>query len=75
MKIKTSVTLSAEILKTIEAITSKGQRSEFIEMALWKYLDLVEREKRNYNDKEIYETYAERLNEEAEDSIAFQDDV
>ncbi len=75
MKIKTSVTLSAEILKTIEAITSKGQRSEFIEMALWKYLDLVEREERNYNDKEIYETYAERLNEEAEDSITFQDDV
>jgi len=75
MKIKTSVTLSAEILKTIEAITSKGQRSEFIEMALWKYLDLVEREKRNYNDKEIYETYAERLNEEAKDSIAFQDDL
>lgn len=75
MKIKTSVTLSAEILKTIEAITSKGQRSEFIEMALWKYLDLVEREKRNYNDKEIYETYAESLNEEAKDSIAFQDDL
>lgn len=75
MKVKTSVTLSAKILKRIEPLTSKGQRSDFIEMALWKYLELVEQEKRNYKDKEIYETYAESLNKEAEDSISFQDDL
>lgn len=75
MKIKTSVTLSSEILKNIQQFTNKGQRSEFIEKALWKYLDFVKREKRNQKDVKIYEKQANSLNQEAEEILAFQDDL
>ncbi len=74
MKIKTSVTLSSEILKSIQQFTKKGQRSEFVEKALWKYLDFVKREKRNQKDTKIYEKQADSLNQEAEEILAFQDD-
>jgi hypothetical protein len=53
MKTKTSVTLSNEILVQLNNITSVGNRSGIVEKALWRYIELSQREKRNQDDLTI----------------------
>ncbi|MDR1956076.1 MAG: hypothetical protein LBQ30_04405 [Treponema sp.] len=72
MKIKTSVSLSSEILSQLDTINSKGNRSDFIEKALWRHIELLQREKRNQNDLHIINTTSRHLNKEAEDVLLFQ---
>ncbi|MDR2659398.1 MAG: hypothetical protein LBC27_05340 [Spirochaetaceae bacterium] len=72
MKIKTSVTLSNEILARMNALTSAGGRSGFIEKALWKYIELSQREQRTQNDLAIINKTSSSLNEEAEDTLLYQ---
>ena len=73
MKVKTSVTLSNEL---IEAIDQYGQpfknRSEFIEAAIWAFIKQLIREQENARDIEIINRNAERLNAEALDVLAYQ---
>jgi Arc/MetJ-type ribon-helix-helix transcriptional regulator len=55
MKVKTSVSLSAELLAAIdEAVGTGGNRSEFIEKALRRQLREIRRAERNARDSEIY---------------------
>jgi metal-responsive CopG/Arc/MetJ family transcriptional regulator len=74
MKIKTSVTLSHEILAQLNNITSAGNRSDFIEKALWRYIELLHREKRNQEDLNIINKASSCLNKEAEDVLRYQTD-
>ena len=74
MKTKTSVTLSNEILTQLNNITSVGNRSNFIEEALWRYIELLQREKRNLNDLNIINKVSASLNKEAEDVLLYQAD-
>lgn len=73
MKVKTSITLSNEL---IEAIEEYGQpyknRSDFIEAAIWAYIKQIIREQENKRDIAIINRNAERLNEEALDVSAYQ---
>ena len=73
MKVKTSVTLSNEL---IEAIDQYGQpyknRSEFIEAAIWAFIKQLIREQEDARDVEIINRNAERLNAEALDVLAYQ---
>ncbi|MDR2071125.1 MAG: hypothetical protein LBP81_06910 [Treponema sp.] len=72
MKTKTSVTLSNEILTQLDNITSVGNRSNFIEKALWRYIELLQREKRNQDDLNIINKASSYLNKEAEDALLYQ---
>lgn len=76
MKVKTSITLSEDVLKAVDKMAGEpGQRSEFIEMVLRGYIAEVGRTKRNIRDLEIINRRAARLNREAEDVLGYQSDV
>lgn len=73
MKVKTSVTLSEELLGAIDAQTGQGsRRSAFIEAATWSYLRALERERRDARDLAIINANAECLNKEALDALDYQ---
>lgn len=73
MKVKTSVTLSAEVIKDIDRlILESGNRSEFIEAALRDFISRQIRDERNRRDLEIINRRHGRLNREAEEVMAFQ---
>ncbi len=73
MKVKTSVTLSEDLLKAVDAQAApEGNRSEFIERALRAYLDQIIRAQRNARDFEIINEQASRLNKEAADVLSYQ---
>lgn len=73
MKVKTSITLSEELLKAIDEVSgSTVSRSEFIETATWSYIVHRRREDQNAKDLEILNRRADDLNAEAEDVLAYQ---
>lgn len=73
MKVKTSVTLSEELLGAIDAQAGQGnRRSAFIEAAAWSYLRALERERRDARDLAIINANAERLNKEALEALDYQ---
>jgi len=73
MKIKTSITLSKDVLKTVDKLSrSYKNRSEFIEFALRAFIAQTLRKEQNAQDLEIINRRAESLNAEAEDVLAYQ---
>ena len=75
MKIKTSITLSEDILKAIDRVLDKSQnRSQFIEHALRYYLEETAKRDRDNKDFEILNKNSEQLNREAEDVLTYQVD-
>ena len=74
MKVKTSVTLSEELLKAISAETDAQNRSAFIETAIWDYLDLRRKANRDRLEIDLINANAEGLNAEARDASDYQDD-
>ena len=75
MKIKTSVTLSEELLDAISSETGRANRSAFIEEATWRYLRQRQREARDERELQLINEHADELNEEALDVLEFQSDV
>ena len=75
MKVKTSITLSADVIEAVDKLTDESNnRSEFIETALRSYIAQQKRDERNSRDLEIINRRHTRLNREAEDTLAFQGD-
>jgi metal-responsive CopG/Arc/MetJ family transcriptional regulator len=73
MKVKTSVTLSEELLKAIDRHQSGyNSRSEFLEAAARSFLVGLIRKKTERRDLEIINRHADELNAEAEDVLAYQ---
>lgn len=73
MKIKTSITLSDEVLKAIDLyIGTYRSRSEFIEMAAKQYIAYLARKEAEQRDLEIINRCADSLNSEAEDVLTYQ---
>lgn len=73
MKVKTSITLSQELLKVIDQRAgSFKNRSEFIETAIRSFIDQVLRSEKNARDLEIINRRAKHLNEEALDVLSYQ---
>ena len=73
MKIKTSITISEEILNSVDKYTGeKKNRSEFIEKAIRNYINQLIREEQNAKDLEILNNNAEKLNQEAEEVLMYQ---
>ena len=73
MKIKTSVTLSEELIQQIDALSSQyGTRSALIERAVRDFLAAQAQRTRDTQDLEILNRRAETLNVEAEDVLSYQ---
>ena len=73
MKVKTSITLSGEILRAIDRHHSEFKsRSEFLEAAARGFLARLARTKAERRDLEIINRHADELNAEAEDVLAYQ---
>jgi metal-responsive CopG/Arc/MetJ family transcriptional regulator len=73
MKIKTSVTLSEELIQQIDALSSQyGTRSALIEQAVRDFLAARAQRTRDAQDLEILNRRAEALNVEAEDVLSYQ---
>lgn len=73
MKVKTSITLSEEILKAVDKRTEGFKnRSDFIESAVRAQIEKMIREERNALDLDIINRKAARLNQEAGDVLEYQ---
>jgi metal-responsive CopG/Arc/MetJ family transcriptional regulator len=70
VRVKTSVTLPADLLATIDRVDTN--RSAFMERASRAYLARLEKAKREARDIEIINRNAERLNAEARDVLSYQ---
>jgi Arc/MetJ-type ribon-helix-helix transcriptional regulator len=76
MKVKTSVTLSEELLPKIDELTDRfGNRSAVIEKAIRDFLAVEAKRRRDIQDMEILNRRGDALNKEAEDVLSFQVDL
>ncbi|MBI4689068.1 MAG: ribbon-helix-helix protein, CopG family [Nitrospirae bacterium] len=76
MKVKTSITLSEELLHSINELFGRQKNmSEFIEKAVRDFIERQARKKRDMADLKILNKKAERLNREAEDVLSYQADL
>jgi metal-responsive CopG/Arc/MetJ family transcriptional regulator len=73
MKVKTSITISGELLESIDKMFGKQKnRSEFIERAVWDFIKRQKQKRRDWKDLDILNRKADELNKEAEDVLSYQ---
>jgi len=73
MKVKTSITISEELIKIIDELFSgQKNRSEFIEEAVRDFIKRQAERKRDLEDLNILNKNADKLNREAEDVLSYQ---
>lgn len=73
MKVKTSITLSEELLKVVDKRARQFKnRSDFIERAVWAFVAQLARQEQEARDLEIINREADRLNREAADVLDYQ---
>jgi hypothetical protein len=76
MKVKTSDTLSEELIRQIDALLSQyGTRSALIEQAVSDFLAAQVKCRRDAQDLDLLNRRAEALNAEAEDVLSYQVDL
>ena len=76
MKIKTSITLSEDLIREIDELSGRfGNRSALIEKAIRDFLTADAKRRRDLQDIEIINRRADALNKEAEDVLSYQVDV
>jgi len=72
MKMKTSVTLSKDLVTLIDRhAEGESNRSAFIELAVRTYLQMLMRKKRDQQDLRTINRLSERLNKEAQDVLGY----
>jgi len=73
MKVKTSITLSEDLLKAIDKYMGKYKnRSEFIEDAVRAFITQLIQRQQDARDLEIINKHADYLNREAADVLTYQ---
>ena len=73
MKVKTSITLSEDLLKVVDEYAKKyNNRSEFIEEAVRVFIRQLIRMQQDAKDLEIINRRADYLNQEAIDVLTYQ---
>ncbi len=73
MKVKTSVTLSEDLVEAMDKRSGRYKnRSDFIEAAVRVFIAQMILEEQNAKDLKIINQQADRLNEEAADVLAYQ---
>jgi metal-responsive CopG/Arc/MetJ family transcriptional regulator len=76
MKVKTSISLSQDLVREIDGLTSQyGNRSAVIERAIRDFLAVQAKRKRDVQDLDILNRRAKVLNREAQDVLSYQVDV
>ena len=76
MRVKTSLTLSEEILRLVRRTAAKGEsRSQTIERLLREGLAARARRAADERDLALINQHADDLNREAEDVLAYQTDL
>ncbi len=70
VRVKTSITLPQELLSRLDLVDKN--RSALLERAAVSYLAVIERERRDRQDREIIDRNSERLNKEALDALSYQ---
>lgn len=73
MKVKTSITLSEDILKVMDKrLSDFKNRSDFIEHAIKSYIEKLKKDEQEAKDLAIINKVADRLNKEAKDVLSYQ---
>ena len=73
MKIRTSITISEELLKVIDELVGVSTTcSQFWETAAWAYSAKLHRAQQNQSDLEIINHRAKYLNAEVMDALSYQ---
>lgn len=74
MKVKTSITLSEDLVKAIDrrAKRQNTNRSDFIEAAVSTFIRQLTRDEQDARDLEILDRRSDYLNQEAADVLAYQ---
>jgi metal-responsive CopG/Arc/MetJ family transcriptional regulator len=73
MKVKTSVTLSEDLVAQLDKLVGEtGSRSAVLEQALREFLANRKRRKRDARDLRILNTRSDELNREAQDVLEYQ---
>lgn len=72
MKVKTSITLSEELLRRVDRAAGTTSRSAFIEAVLQGFLRERALEEEQRRDRRLLDAAAERLNREVEDVLDYQ---
>ena len=73
MKVKTSVTLSEDVLAQLDKLLEGGgSRSALLEQALREFLANRKRRKRDERDLRILNSRSDELNREAKDVLEYQ---
>ena len=74
MKVKTSITLSEELLEAVDrrARQHKKTRSDFIEVAVGAFIAQAMRNEQNARDLEIINRRADFLTQEASEVLEYQ---
>jgi metal-responsive CopG/Arc/MetJ family transcriptional regulator len=73
MKLKTSITLSDELVYSIDKYGKNYKnRSDFIEAAVSAFIKQIVRKQQDIHDIAIINRNAARINEEAEDVLEYQ---
>ena len=73
MKVKTSISLSPQLLAEIDELCQPtSNRSAFIESALWTVIDQMRRDAEAARDIEIINRRADYLNQETADALSYQ---
>jgi metal-responsive CopG/Arc/MetJ family transcriptional regulator len=77
MQVKTSITLSGDLLHTIDELIEQlseqyQNRSAFLEMAAWAFIEQLRRAQRTAKDIEIINRRADHLNQETMDALTYQ---
>ena len=76
MKVKTSITLSSDVLKTIDRVTGRGgSRSDTVERLLRESLAARARTSADARDRALIDLHAEALNAEVADVLRYQADL
>jgi len=76
MKVKTSITLSEDVLHQVDKYADGRQsRSEFIETAVRSFISHLRKKRREARDLAIINRRATSLNREAEDVLGFQVEI
>ena len=76
MKVKTSVTLSKDLVALIDQhAEGEKNRSAFIELAVRTYLQILQRKKRDLDDLSAINRLSDKLNKEADDVLSYQVEI
>ena len=76
MKLKTSVTLSEDLVKRVDRIARKGEpRSQVLERLLREALAARARDEAHQRDRNLLNQHADALNAEVEDLLGYQVDL